>query len=58
MINNFLDMVLRFLITCLLKFRWLYFHLHPSYILFTMEKDKYFQHKQTGQIHYNYSFKK
>jgi hypothetical protein len=35
-----------------LRLRWAYFHIHPSYMKFRMtETENHFQHKSTGRIH-------
>jgi hypothetical protein len=41
----------------LVKMRWWYFHINPSYIKFYMDsesKEAHFQNIKTGQIHSNF----
>lgn len=42
----------------MVKIRWAYFHIHPSYMKFKMSADSesYFQHSKTGEICCNFTW--
>jgi hypothetical protein len=47
-----------FIISLLLKLRWVYFHVHPWYVkIYLTETESHFYHKRTNTIHHNYSIK-
>jgi len=44
----------KFLIMTLVKMRWIYFHIHPSYFKFTVNGEPHFQNLKNNTIHSNY----
>lgn len=49
----------KFIIMTLVKLRWIYFHIHPSYVKFYVDSactEAHFQNIKTGVIHSNYTW--
>lgn len=51
--------LIRAAVKLLLRLRWAYFHIHPGYVKFYMDrehKEAHFQHLRTNSIHSDFSF--
>jgi hypothetical protein len=47
----------KLLVMTLVNLRWVYFHINPNYIKFSIEGTEFhFQHKKTGHIYCNYTW--
>ena len=50
---------MKFIITIIVKLRWLYFHLNPAYVKFYIDAERteaHFQHRKDGSLHSNFKW--
>ena len=51
--------IMKFIITIIVKLRWLYFHLNPAYVKFYIDAERteaHFQHRKDGSLHSNFKW--